>query len=124
MTEDEIQTAIVTHFRKYYEGFIAHVPNGGRRGKLEAMRFKAMGVLPGHPDLIIYCPKGVFLMEVKEPKKGTLSDNQKKLFPRLQDLGLDLAIVWSIDEAKRAFMAWGLPRKMPGSASPELQTGF
>ena len=37
-----------------------HTPNGGRRWKLEAKRFKAMGVKPGVPDILIFerwfCP--------------------------------------------------------------------
>jgi hypothetical protein len=32
---------------------LTHVPNGGARSKPEAARFKAMGVQPGFPDLLL-----------------------------------------------------------------------
>ena len=34
-----------------------HIPNGGKRGKLEAIRFKKMGVLAGVPDLFLPAPR-------------------------------------------------------------------
>jgi hypothetical protein len=122
--EAAIQAAIVAHFRKTYEGVICHCPNGGKRGKLEAIRLKEMGVQAGHPDLLIYSPKGFFLMEVKEPK-GTLSDSQKKLFPQLQNMGFDIATVFSVEEGKRALSEWKLPLKEPVRRSEvEARTGF
>lgn len=124
MTEAAIQTAIVTHFRRHYAGHICHVANGGRRGKLEAVRFKRMGVQSGVPDLLIWSPKGHFLVEVKAAK-GAVSPAQKAFIADLQDLGFDVAIVRSADEAARAFAAWGLPRKEARAASSApLETGF
>lgn len=108
--EDQIQATIVDLFRWRYAGLVAAVPNGGSRNLFEAKKLKATGVLAGHPDLIIYSPRGVYLVEVKTPK-GPLSKSQKQLFPELQDLGNDLAIVRSIDDADRAFRAWGLPHR-------------
>lgn len=43
---------------KYPElSLMYHVPNGGKRGKAEAARFRAMGVKSGVPD--IFLPVGV-----------------------------------------------------------------
>lgn len=108
--EDRIQAAIVLHFRRTYAGLIASVPNGGLRHKREAVKLKATGILAGHPDLIIYSPKGMFLMEVKTAK-GPLSDAQKVVIPELRDLGFEVAVVRSLDDALGAFKAWGLPRR-------------
>lgn len=108
--EDHIQAAIVLRYRRNYAGLIFAVANGGSRNRLEAIKLKATGVKAGHPDLIIYSPKGVYLMEVKT-ETGPLTKSQEEVFPQLQDLGLDLAIVRSADEAEAAFKAWGLPRK-------------
>lgn len=124
MSEAAIQTAIVNHFRRNYAGHIAHCPSGGRRGKLEAVQFKRMGVQPGVPDLLIWSPKGHYLVEVKT-STGAVSPAQTAFISGLQDLGFDVAIVRSADEAAAAFRAWGLPRKEARARSDaELQTGF
>lgn len=36
-----------------------HVPNGGKRSKVEAARFKAMGVQAGVPDLFLPVPRAL-----------------------------------------------------------------
>ena len=123
--ESQIQKSIVTHFRRTYEGEIVHVGNGGRRGKLEAIRMNEEGVVAGHPDLVIYTPGGrTFLMEVKA-EDGSLSLRQRSFIRRLQDMSYDVATVHSFDDAKRAFEAWGLPPKQARQRSEaELRTGF
>lgn len=123
MTEAAIQTAIVTHFRRHYEGHIIHVPNSGRRGMLEAIRFKAMGVKAGVPDLILFTPRGCYLVEVKT-EKGVLSPRQSCFITDLQELGFDVAIVRSADEAARAFREWKLPRKEAHPVHTRVETGF
>lgn len=123
--ESRIQQAIVTHFRRTYEGEIVHVGNGGRRGALEAIRLNDEGVVAGHPDLVIYTPGGrTFLMEVKA-ESGSLSLRQRAFIRRLQDMAYDVATVHSLEEATRAFEAWGLPLKQPRARSEaEIRTGF
>lgn len=37
---------------------LAHVPNGGRRGKLEASRLKRQGVRAGYPDILLDVARG------------------------------------------------------------------
>ena len=39
---------------------IYHVPNGGKRSKTEAARFKRQGVKPGVPDLVLPVPRHGF----------------------------------------------------------------
>lgn len=51
-----------------------HVPNGGKRSKVEAARFKAMGVQAGVPDLFLPVPRGAYhglFIEMKAPKGRT-----------------------------------------------------
>lgn len=122
MNEDTIQITIVNHYRKHYAGLIAACPNGGKRGKLEAIHLKALGVLAGVPDLLIWSPKGHFLMEVKT-STGPVRQSQKRVIPQIQDLGFDVAIVRSAEEAARAFKAWGLPRK-EACQQTKPDTGF
>jgi hypothetical protein len=124
MIEHPIQTAIVVHYRRTYAGRIAHVPNGGKRGKREAIRFKAMGVEAGVSDLLIWNPRGHYVMEVKTDE-GALSKAQEDFINDLRDMGFEAAVVRSVDEGKAAFAAWGLVRKEPRVRSDaELQTGF
>lgn len=124
MSEAEIQTAIVNHFRRTYAGLIAHVPNGGLRGKLAAIRFRAIGVLAGVPDLLIWSPKGHFLMEVKTTK-GALSNTQWSFHNDIRDMGFDVAVVHGVEEGKAALAAWGLPRKTQRVRSAaEISTGL
>lgn len=122
-SEATIQAAIVAHFRRTYEGRIIHPANGGRRGRLEAIRFKAMGVEAGVPDLIAFTPRGVYCLEVKTDQ-GRLSAAQRAFIADLQDYGFDVATVHSVDEAKAAFKAWSLPPKAATLSAAEYRTGF
>ncbi|HEX2554215.1 MAG TPA: VRR-NUC domain-containing protein [Microvirga sp.] len=122
--ESEIQTSIVVFYRRTYAGKIHHAANGGRRAAVEAIRFKREGVEAGHPDLSIYCQGRAYFMEVKRPG-GTYSYRQIAYIRDLRADGFDVAEVESLEEAKAAFEAWGLPPKRARVRSnAELATGF
>lgn len=91
---------------KYPElSLMYHIPNGGKRGKAEAGRFRAMGVKSGVPD--IFLPVGVqkidsvdrgqytvirtkyngLYIELKRLRGGTVSAAQKQWIARLRDTG-------------------------------------
>lgn len=91
---------------KYPElSLMYHIPNGGKRGKAEAARFRAMGVKSGVPD--IFLPVGVqkidsvdrgqytiirtkyngLYIELKRLRGGTVSAAQKQWIARLRDTG-------------------------------------
>lgn len=53
-----------------------HVPNGGKRSKSEAARFRAMGVKAGVPDMI--APYNGLYIELKRQRGGTVSAAQKQ----------------------------------------------
>ena len=77
--EDQEQIVAATWLDKnnilYY-----HCPNGGKRNYAEAVKFKAMGVKAGVPDLCIPIARGShhgLYIELKRQSGGVLSDAQK-----------------------------------------------
>lgn len=71
--EDDLQMACVKWFdfqHPMLKALLFHVPNGGHRNAREAARFKAMGVRPGVPDLLLLYPKQGFHFLALELKAG------------------------------------------------------
>lgn len=63
-----------------------HIPNGGKRGKAEAARFKAEGVKAGVPDLFLPVARGGYngmFIELKKSKGGSVSSAQKEWITKL-----------------------------------------
>lgn len=64
-TEEEEQT-VVMNWAAMAAGrwpelrLLFHIPNGGKRSKSEAVRFRAAGVRSGVPDLFLPCSRGGF----------------------------------------------------------------
>ena len=70
--------------------WLYHIPNGGKRRKTEAARFKAMGVKPGVPDLCLPVPRGGYhglYIEMKRREGGKLSGDQKEWLDGLHTNG-------------------------------------
>ncbi len=107
--EARIQAAIVEWIRVCApQTVVFAIPNGGLRGKAEAARLKWCGVLPGIPDLAVLAPDGnAFFLEVKTPD-GYLSAEQRKMFDQLVALGINAAVVRSVEDVRMAFRAWGI----------------
>lgn len=67
-----------------------HIPNGGKRNKIEAARFKEQGVKSGVPDIFLPVAKcgyhGLFI-EMKRIQGGTLSHEQKWYIEKLRNQG-------------------------------------
>lgn len=112
--------------------FCAHVPNGGGRSKAEAGILKAMGVLAGMPDLLVFGPKvvptldgyitepQVIAIEFKAPprllKRGGVSKARPRLNPaqmaRQSDLGacgVPYLVIDDLAEMVQALRALGVP---------------
>ena len=71
-------------------GMLFHIPNGGKRGKAEAGRFKAEGVKPGVPDLCLPVPRGQYhglYIEMKRREGGRVSTEQKEWGAKLSARG-------------------------------------
>lgn len=67
-----------------------HIPNGGKRGKIEAARFKAMGVKAGVPDLCLPVARGGYhglYIEMKRREGGRLSADQAEWIGSLRREG-------------------------------------
>ena len=67
-----------------------HIPNGGKRGKVEAARFKAEGVKPGVPDLFLPVARGGWhglFIELKRQKGGRIGDAQRRWITALMTQG-------------------------------------
>lgn len=110
--EQELQKATATLLDTVLPGDAVwfHSPNGGRRSKAEAGIFKAMGVKAGVPDIVIVWNRQVYMIELKGPK-GSLSDAQKALHPRLRDAGAFVQVAASLDEVQGYLDAWQIPTK-------------
>lgn len=86
MTEEQEQIHLMTwaklnEFRFPQLRLLFHIPNGGKRSKREAARFKAAGVKAGVPDLFLPVPcngyTGLFI-ELKRAQGGVASEAQKQ----------------------------------------------
>ncbi|GJE00578.1 VRR-NUC domain-containing protein [Methylobacterium isbiliense] len=133
--EQNLQIAIVIALHHRFDCLISHVPNQGRRGLVEAGATKRMGLLTGHPDLIVYGRDGrAFHLEVKDKVQAreravapgerfaSLSTDQKRVVPDLRERGFHVAVVDTVEDAIAAGAAFGLaPRR---GARPEPATEF
>lgn len=108
--------------------FAFHVPNGGGRSKAEAGILKAMGVLAGMPDLLVFGPRmgtlapepRLVAIEFKAPPKPLKRGGVSKAAPRLSpaqrarqaDLGacgVPYLVIDDLAEMVRALKALGVP---------------
>ena len=67
-----------------------HIPNGGKRSKTEAARFKAEGVKPGVPDICLPVPRGGYhglYIELKRRRDSSTSAYQWEWIDKLQAQG-------------------------------------
>lgn len=89
---------------KYPElDLLHHIPNGGKRSKSEAARFKVQGVKAGVPDICLPCARGGYhglYIELKRTKGGKLSAAQKGWIDALDEQGYKAAVCYGFDEAK------------------------
>ncbi len=94
---------------KYPElDLLFHIPNGGKRGKSEAARFKAMGVKAGVPDLFLPVPRGGFhglFIELKAPN-GVKSGNQDKWLKALSSQGYSVHLCYGWEKASAVILEY------------------
>ena len=65
-----------------------HIPNGGKRSKVEAARFKKEGVKSGVPDIFLPVARGKYhglFIELKRLEKGRVSSAQSDWIPALRE---------------------------------------
>lgn len=87
---------------------IFHVPNGGKRGRIEASRMKGEGVRAGVPDYILPVPvdgwPGLYL-ELKK-HDGMPEKHQLEEMAQLQRAGYLVVIAWTGAAAAEVVMAY------------------
>lgn len=111
-TEDTEQTHIfawaVWASGKYPElDLMHHIPNGGKRSKSEAARFKAQGVKAGVPDIFLPCARGGYhglYIELKRTKGGKLSAAQKEWIDALRGQDYKVIVCYGFDEAREVII--------------------
>jgi hypothetical protein len=113
--EQDLQRACV-QLLHVYEGMgklaFAHVPNGGKRGKVEAAIMKGLGVRAGFPDFILIWSTALGdpcsgFIELKS-ENGCLSYNQTKWRDTLKRHNHAWAEVRSIDQLQKVLAKWGI----------------
>lgn len=104
--EEDLQRSvfewIFLHEHKYpVLEFTMHVPNGGRRSKGEAGRFKAMGVRKGISDVVNPFPQpggAGFACELKASKDGRATPEQLKYLKFAKSNGWVTGICFTLDQ--------------------------
>lgn len=84
-----------------------HIPNGGKRSKSEAARFKAQGVKAGVPDIFLPCARGGYhglYIELKRTKGGKLSAVQKEWIDALRGQDYKVIVCYGFDEAREVII--------------------
>lgn len=82
MSEDQLQKNCVKWFRMQYQRFVFllfHIPNGGKRDKIEAAIFKGMGVVAGVADLFLSIPNDTYHGCYFELKVGNNEQTQNQI---------------------------------------------
>lgn len=88
-----------------------HSPNGELRDKRTGAKLKAMGVMPGWPDLTLLDASGrVHFLEIKAGK-GALSPAQSEFRQTCMRRGINWACVRSIDDVQAALDYWQIPTR-------------
>lgn len=90
--EDDLQMSCFKWFCLQYPKlakYLVHIPNGGKRNKLEAIRFKKMGVQSGPGDFVFFKPNKYYFILMVEMKagKGKQSEAQKEYQQMITDSG-------------------------------------
>lgn len=85
-----------------------HVPNGGKRNRIEAARFKGMGVKAGVPDVLCFLPAqgctGLAIeMKAAHPHASTVTKAQAAWLQALQACGWRAEVCHGFDEARAVF---------------------
>lgn len=82
-------------------GLLFHVPNEGKRTRIEAASLRALGVVAGAPDFVLLLPYfQVCLIELKA-EGGELSEAQLDFKANAEAMWHDYNVCWSLNDFKR-----------------------
>lgn len=110
--EQQLQRAVCHHLRLCgVPGLVwFHVPNGGKRNKIEGAIFKGLGVKAGVSDLILLHEGRCFALELKAKSGMKLTKAQVEFQQSFRAAGGYATWATSIDEALTMLGGWGLLR--------------
>lgn len=116
--EDRLQISVVNYLEAAYRDLLVfHVPNGGNRNRLEAIKFKNMGVKAGAPDLILIPSKsnrGIHPFYFIELKADTRQSKTQLVFENeCLVRGVGYAVCHSVEDVELALKAWQIDRGKP-----------
>lgn len=90
---------------KYPElDMLYHIPNGGKRNKAEAARFKAEGVKAGVPDIhlpVARCGYHSLYIEMKRRHGNTTTENQDEWIAKLRAQGNAVEVAYGWEHASQ-----------------------
>lgn len=115
MKEDELHEYIVEWLKHALPmgSVVHHSPNEGRRHVAYKIKLKRMGTLSGWPDLELFVPEtgwkdtdqqGAIMIEIKRPKGGSVSANQKDIHERLRCAGVYCFVAKKLHHVERYLM--------------------
>mgnify|MGYP000301316633 CR=1 FL=1 len=104
---ESVEQQCLFRWAAFYSGkypeleLLHHIPNGGKRSKAEAARFKAEGVKAGVPDVCLPIPRGGFHGVYIEMKRqgGRVSKEQAKWLYILSKQGYLTAVCYKWENA-------------------------
>lgn len=112
-TEEEEQTALFSwaeiNMGRFPElKWMHHVPNGGKRSKREAARFKAAGVKAGVSDVFLPWPRGSYhgLWIEMKALDGRPSLAQKDFINDMRAAGYAALVCYGAEEAEKMIAAY------------------
>ena len=85
-----------------------HIPNGGKRGIKEAVRFKKEGVKAGVPDIFLAYPNKIYhglFIEMKA-EKGFIKAEQRAWIENLRAQKYDAVVCYNFEQAKEEILRY------------------
>lgn len=112
-TEDEEQTWLFSWAEMSMGRFpelklLHHIPNGGKRSKSEAVRFKAMGVKAGIPDIFLPVARGKYhglYIELKA-KDGRVTNEQRWFLAAAEEQGYKAVVAYGGEAAAKVIYSY------------------
>jgi hypothetical protein len=115
-SEYEEQVAFIHWFKlRFPDVLIWANEAAGRKTLLQGVRLKKQGVLAGVPDIFI--PPWFTFIEMKRKRMGKLSDSQRAVMGKLQQLGYKVFVCAGAEDAIRVCQF--LTNKIPHLREPE-----
>lgn len=108
--EEQLHRSIVAHLRVLADDRVIwfHVPNGGARSKASAGKLKAMGTLPGAPDLVFILPDATVCFLELKIQGGRLSPAQEDFATRCEAINVEYAVAYTVDNALQILVDWAV----------------